>query len=77
MCVGAIIATGVWKPKKHKGVAEKTRQAWKRLKRQKGERLWIQHACTRHTRDGYWVQAARGLALEGKRGTYIYAADVS
>ena len=33
--------------------------------------------CTRHTRDGYWVQAARGLALEGKRGTYIYAADVS
>ena len=27
----AMIATGVWKPKKHKAMAEKARQAWKRL----------------------------------------------
>ena len=67
----------MWKAKKHKDAAPLVQRAWKRLKALRGERLWIQHACTRHTRDGYWVQAARGLALEGKRGTYIYAADVS
>ena len=52
-------------------------RAWKRLKARKGERLWIKHAGRVHPRDGHWVKAARGLALEGKRGTYIYAADVS
>ena len=35
----AMIATGVWKPKNHKAMAEKARQAWKRLKRQKGD--WV------------------------------------
>ena len=73
----AMIATGVWKAKKHKDAAPLAQRAWKRLKARKGERLWIQHAGRGHPRDGHWVQAARGLALEGKRGTYIYAADVS
>ena len=72
----AMIATGVWKAKKHKDAAPLAQRAWKRLKARKGERLCIQHAGRGHPRDGHWVQAARGLALLGKCGTYIYAADV-
>ena len=72
-----MIATGVWKPKKHKAMAEKARQAWKRLKRQKGERLWIQHAHLHSVRDGGWLGEALHRAAEGKHGASMYAADVS
>ena len=73
----AMIATGVWQPKKHKAMAEKARQAWKRLKRQKGERLWIQHAHQHSVRDGGWLREASHRAAEGKHGASMYAADVS
>ena len=47
----AMIATGVWKAKKHKDAAPLAQRAWKRLKARKGERLWIQHASARGTRE--------------------------
>ena len=46
-----MIATGVWKAKKHKDAAPLTQRAWKRLKARKGERLWIQHAGRGDTRE--------------------------
>ena len=46
----AMIATGVWKAKKHKDAAPLAQRARKRLKALRGERLWIQHACKRHPR---------------------------
>ena len=66
-----MIATGVWKPKNHKAMAEKARQAWKRLKRQKGERLWIQHAHLHNVRDGGWLGEALHRAAEGKHGARV------
>ena len=75
-----MIATGVWKAKKHKDAAPLAQRAWKRLKAWKvasGCGFSMHDAGRGHPRDGHWVKAARGLALEGKRGTYIYAADVS
>ncbi|MDC0526141.1 hypothetical protein OAO87_03985 [bacterium] len=73
----AMIASGVWKPKKHKDAAALAHQAWKRLKKRRGERLFLQHAHRGHPRDGRWLCAAAGLALAGKRGAYEYAEDVS
>ena len=73
----AMIASGVWRPKKHKDAAAVAHQAWKRLKALRGQRLYLQHAHRRHPRDGGWLREAGGLALRGKRGTYEYAEDVS
>ena len=73
----AMIASGVWRPKKHKDAAAVAHQAWKRLKALRGQRLYLQHAHWRHPRDGGWLREAGGLALRGKRGTYEYAEDVS
>ena len=58
----AMIAAGVWRPKKHKAMAERARQAWKRLKSHKGDQLWIRHADRRHPRDGTWLTVATRLA---------------
>ena len=73
----AMIASGGWKAKKHKGVAEVAGRAWKRLKAQRGERLYLAHAPRAHPRDGLWMAEAAGLAKAGKCGTYTYAEDVN
>ena len=73
----AMIASGVWKSKKHKDAAAVAHKAWKRLKAQRGERLYLQHAHAKNPRDGCWLREAEGLALRGKRGAYEYAEDVS
>ena len=39
----AHIATGIWKAKKHKPMAQAARQAWARLKRSKEGRAWMKH----------------------------------
>ena len=72
----AMIAAGVWKPKKHKAMAERARQAWKRLKSHKGGQVWIRHADRRQPRDGQPRAVATRLAAEGKRGVNRYAEDV-
>ena len=40
----ANIATGAWRPKKHKAMAAEARHAWDRLRRLRGAALCIQHA---------------------------------
>ena len=73
----AMIASGGWKAKKHKGVAAVAQQAWKRLKAQRGERLYLAHAPRAHPRDRLWMAEAAGLAKAGKCGTYTYAEDIN
>ena len=65
----ARIATGTWKAKKHKAMAEEARQAWAQLKRTTGGRAWMRHV---DHKDLHHSAASR-LATAGKRGTFIYA----
>ena len=66
---GAMIATGTWKAKKHKGVAEAAQRAWARLLKTKPEdQVWLRHAAVTHLK----AQAARGLAARGKGGETVY-----
>ena len=37
------IATGAWKAKKHKAMADEAKRAWASLKRSNGGRLWARH----------------------------------
>ena len=64
----ARIATGAWKAKKHKAMAEEARAAWARLKRTSGGRLWMQH--TPH--DALHYSRARRLAQRGKQGETVW-----
>ena len=59
----AMIATGVWKAKKHKDAAPLAQRAWKRLKARKGERLpAMDSACMQGA-------PARRVLGEGSAGT--------
>ena len=69
----ARIATGAWKAKKHKAMAEEARQAWAQLKRTSGGRAWMRHV---PTQDATYM-AARRLAKAGKGGASIYAETVN
>ena len=65
----ARIATGAWKAKKHKAMAEEARQAWAQLKRTSGGRAWMRHVdCW----DPNFLEA-HGLARAGKNGASVYA----
>ena len=68
LCVkkAAMIATGVWRAKKHKDAAPLAQRAWKRLKALRGERLWIQHACERHPRDR-WALGGGSAGTRARR----------
>ena len=39
----AMIASGTWRAKKHKEMAQEARSAWLALKRDTGGRLWMRH----------------------------------
>ena len=41
------IASGVWRPKKHKAVARAAHQAWRALYKQRGGRVWLRALCMR------------------------------
>lgn len=70
---GAMVASGVWKAKKHKAAAAVARSAWKRLIAAKGEdSVWLRHVPAGHL----WFGRAHGLALEGKGGKYRYVRSV-
>ena len=69
----ARIATGAWKAKKHKAMAEEARQAWAQLKRTSGGRAWMRHV---PIQDATYM-AARRLAKAGKGGASIYAETVN
>ena len=60
----ARIATGAWKAKKHKAMAEEARRAWESLKRSSGGSVWM-----RHKQGG---GRATELAEQGKRGAQKY-----
>ena len=64
---GAMIASGTWKAKKHKAMAAEARAAWKALKRQVGEQLWLRHVMK--PGEHQWARGAHVLAGRGKRGT--------
>ena len=65
----AMIATGVWKAKKHKDMAAAARQSWTRLKRAKEGVLWIQHV---KGHSGHsWNDTADSLADAGRHGTEV------
>ena len=68
----ARIATGAWKAKKHKAMADEARRAWAALKRANGGRVWMRHASVKDPR----IATAQGLADSGKKGTRICAATV-
>ena len=69
-----MIATGTWKAKKHKGVAEAAQRAWARLLKAKPEdQVWLRHAGATHLGS----LAARGLAARGKGGATVYAAGAT
>ena len=61
-----MIASGTWKAKKHKAMAAEARAAWKALKRQVGEQLWLRHV-VRPARRALPSTAGRGAA----RGAHV------
>ena len=63
---GAMIASGTWKAKKHKAMAAEARTAWKALKRQIGEQLWLRHVMK--PGEHQWARVANVLAGRGKQG---------
>ena len=66
----AMIATGVWKAKKHKALAEEARSAWRSLHAKLRGRLWTKHV-KGHSGDN-WNNRADRLANEGRAGRYRY-----
>ena len=68
----ARIATGAWKARKHKAMAEEAQQAWTALKRANGGRVWMRHVPSTDGRH----RAGANLAVRGKAGESIYAEDV-
>ena len=68
----ARVATGAWKAKKHKAVAEEAHQAWAQLKQTSGGRAWMRHVRA----EDIDYKAAGGLAKAGKGGASVYAETV-
>jgi len=65
----AMIASGTWRAKKHKAMAEEARGAWITLKRVIGERLWMRHV-KGHSGHPY-NDIADKLADTGKQGVQL------
>ena len=63
----ARIATGAWKARKHKAMAEEAQRAWAALKRANGGRVWMKHAPSQEAGSG----VARRLAERDKAGARI------
>ena len=69
----ARIASGAWKAKKHKAMAEAARHSWTALKKANGERVWTRHVPASATE----ATVAQQLAQRGKHGESIYMAAVT
>ena len=66
----ARIATGAWRAKKHRAMADEARRSWAALKRSSGGRVWMRHVSSKAAE----ASAARRLAERGKEGDRVYAA---
>ena len=66
----AMIATGIWRAKKHKEMAAAARHAWATLMKRTRGRLWLKHVKghSGHT----WNDVADRLADQGRRGEQRY-----
>ena len=62
------IASGVWRPKKHKAVARAAHQAWRALYKQRGGRVWLRHE--KHAKS-LWAPTADDLAARGLNGETV------
>ena len=71
----AMIASGAWKPKKHKEAAEDARRAWRAAWHSTNGRLWLQRR--KQNEHALHIHVADVLASKGARGVETYAATVS
>ena len=71
----AMIASGAWKPKKHKEAAEDARRAWRAAWHSTNGRLWLQRR--KQNAHALHIHVADVLASKGARGVETYAATVS
>ena len=62
----AHIATGVWRPKKHKDMAAAAQRGWARLKKSKEGRVWMEHVKGHSGHE--WNTLADRLAERGRLG---------
>ena len=69
----ANVATGLWKPRKHRPMAAAAQRAFNALRKQTGGAVWLQHAPIAHP----WASAAQGLAARGKAGENSQVLDAS
>ena len=65
-----MIASGVWRAKKHKLLAAEAQCAWKALKSRLGEALWLRHV-KGHSGHGFNNLVDR-YADRGRQGEYRY-----
>ena len=65
----ARICTGEWRARKHKAAAAAARHEWARLKKSRGQQVYMRHAA----RTNQAQAAALALALRGKKGAHVYA----
>ena len=65
----ANVATGVWRPKKHKLMADEARGAWAALKRARNGRVWIQHV----PQTSVHIIEAEVIAKDGRSGIRTYS----
>ena len=66
----ARIATGAWRAKKHRAMADEAQRAWGALKRSSGGRVWMRYVSSKAAE----ADAASRLAGRGKRGEKVYEA---
>ena len=64
----AAVATGLWKPRKHKEMAAEAKRAWEQLRKQRNGEVYIQHAPAAQQ----WATRAADLAARGKAGEQVY-----
>jgi ribonuclease HI len=66
----AMIASGVWKAKKHKLLAAEAQRAWKALKGKLGETVWLRHVKGHSGHE--WNNLVDRYADLGRQGEYRY-----
>ena len=71
----AMIASGVWRAKKHRLLAAEAQHAWRELKSRLGEHVWLRHVKGHSGLE--WNNLVDDYALWGKQGGYKYEEDVA
>ena len=69
----AMIASGAWRARKHKPMADEAHRAWNAVQKPRPNHLWIGRASKR---DDRWFLYASINANKGKGGTYRYVRTV-